>query len=67
MSFSSAAHIPSYRSSPGRYVVTDRRAGGELTLVPDTSAEAIREAPYGATHSCTPTPVFSPSMPLSRT
>ena len=23
--------------------MTDRRAGGELTLVPDTSAEAIRE------------------------
>jgi hypothetical protein len=27
----------------GRYVVKDRRATGELTLVPDTSAEAIRE------------------------
>lgn len=26
-----------------RYVVTDRRAGGELTLVPDTSWEAILE------------------------
>jgi hypothetical protein len=27
----------------GRYVVKDRRESGELTLVPDTSAEAIRE------------------------
>lgn len=27
----------------GRYVVTNRRASGELTLVPDTPAEAIRE------------------------
>jgi hypothetical protein len=27
----------------GRSIVTDRRAGGEMTLVPNTSAEAIGE------------------------
>jgi hypothetical protein len=31
----------------GRYVVTDQRAGGELTLVPDTSWEAILERSGG--------------------
>lgn len=37
------AHVELSGDINGRYVVTDRRAGGELTLVPDTSAEAIRE------------------------
>jgi hypothetical protein len=37
------AHVKLSGDINGRYVVTDRRAGGELTLVPDTSAEAIRE------------------------
>lgn len=27
----------------GRYVVTEKRPDGELTLVPDTSVSAIRE------------------------
>jgi hypothetical protein len=27
----------------GRYVIRDRRAGGELVIVPDTSIEAIRD------------------------
>jgi hypothetical protein len=27
----------------GRYLVTEKRDGGELTLVPDTSIDAIRE------------------------
>jgi hypothetical protein len=27
----------------GRYLVTEKRPGGELTLVPDTSIGAIRE------------------------
>jgi hypothetical protein len=31
----------------GRYVVTDRRASGELTLVPDTSWDAILERSGG--------------------
>ncbi|MGA2166101.1 MAG: hypothetical protein ABSH36_16780 [Solirubrobacteraceae bacterium] len=35
------AHVKLSGDINGRYVVTDRRAGGELTLVPDTSAEAI--------------------------
>jgi hypothetical protein len=37
------AHVKLSGDINGRYVVTDRRASGELTLVPDTSAEAIRE------------------------
>ena len=37
------AHVKLSGDIKGRYVVTDRRASGELTLVPDTSAEAIRE------------------------
>lgn len=37
------AHVKLSGDINGRYVVTDRRAGGELTLVPDTSAGAIRE------------------------
>src|SRR5580704_13931966 len=37
------AHVELSGDINGRYVVTDRRDGGELTLVPDTSAEAIRE------------------------
>jgi hypothetical protein len=31
----------------GRYVVTERRAGGELTLAPDTSWSAIVERSGG--------------------
>jgi len=37
------AHIKLNGAINDRCVVTDRRAAGELTLVPDTSAEAIRE------------------------
>jgi hypothetical protein len=40
---SKQAHVVLSGDINGRYVVTDRRASGELTLVPDTSAEAIRE------------------------
>lgn len=40
---SEQAHVQLIGDINGRYVVTDRRPGGELTLAPDTSAEAIRE------------------------
>ncbi len=36
-------HVVLSGAVSGRYVITDRRPTGELTLVPDTSAEAIRE------------------------
>lgn len=41
------AHVKLSGDINGRYVVTDRRAGGELTLVPDTSWEAILERSGG--------------------
>jgi hypothetical protein len=37
------AHVKLSGDINGRYVVTNQRAGGELTLVPDTSWEAILE------------------------
>jgi hypothetical protein len=37
------AHVKLSGHIDGGYIVTDRRAGGELTLVPDAAAEAIRE------------------------
>lgn len=40
---SEQAHVVLSGAVTGRYVITDRRPTGELTLVPDTSAEAIRE------------------------
>ncbi len=41
------AHVKLSGDINGRYVVTDQRAGGELTLVPDTSWEAILERSGG--------------------
>lgn len=41
------AHVKLSGDISGRYVVTDQRAGGELTLVPDTSWEAILERSGG--------------------
>lgn len=41
------AHVQLSGDISGRYVVTDQRAGGELTLVPDTSWEAILERSGG--------------------
>ncbi len=35
------AHVTLSGDINGAYVVTDRRPSGELTLVPDTSAQAI--------------------------
>lgn len=40
---SEQAHVVLSGAVSGRYVITDRRPTGELTLVPDTSAEAIRD------------------------
>lgn len=40
---SEQAHVVLTGAVVGRYVITDRRPTGELTLVPDTSAEAISE------------------------
>lgn len=40
-------HIKLSGDIGGRYVLTDQRAGGELTLVPDTSREAILERSGG--------------------
>jgi hypothetical protein len=37
------AHVVLSGDISGHYVVTDRHVTGELTLVPDTSAEAISE------------------------
>lgn len=36
-------HVTLSGDIAGEYVVIDRRPDGELTLVPDTSAEAIRK------------------------
>ncbi len=44
---SEQAHVQVSGDINGRYVVTDQRAGGELTLVPDTSWEAILERSGG--------------------
>lgn len=44
---SAQAHVKLSGDISGRYVVTDRRAGGELTLVPDTSWEAMLERSGG--------------------
>jgi hypothetical protein len=41
------AHVKLSGDISGRSVVTDQRAGGELTLVPDTSWEAILERSGG--------------------
>jgi hypothetical protein len=41
------AHVKLSGDISGRYVVTDQRAGGELTLVPDTSWKAILERSGG--------------------
>lgn len=41
------AHVKLSGDISGRYVVTDQRPGGELTLVPDTSWEAILERSGG--------------------
>jgi hypothetical protein len=41
------SHVKLSGDINGRYVVTDQRAGGELTLVPDTSWEAILERSGG--------------------
>jgi hypothetical protein len=35
-------HVTLSGDIEGEYVVTDQRPGGELTLAPDTSIEAIR-------------------------
>jgi hypothetical protein len=40
---SEQAHVVLSGAVNGRYVITDRRPTGELTLAPDTSADAIRE------------------------
>jgi hypothetical protein len=40
---SKQAHVVLSGDINGRYVVKDRRDTGELTLVPDTSLEAISE------------------------
>jgi hypothetical protein len=40
---SKQAHVVLSGDISGHYLVKDRRATGELTLVPDTSAEAISE------------------------
>jgi hypothetical protein len=37
------AHVTLSGAVSGRYLVTEERPGGELTLVPDTSISAIRE------------------------
>lgn len=37
------AHVTLTGAVNGRYLVTEKRPGGELTLVPDTSISAIRE------------------------
>ncbi len=37
------AHVILSGAVSGRYLVTEERPGGELTLVPDTSISAIRE------------------------
>ena len=44
---SEQAHVQLIGDINGRYVVTDRRAGGELTLVPDTSWSAMLERSGG--------------------
>lgn len=41
------AHVTLSGDINGRYLVTDRRVGGELTLVPDTSWEGILERSSG--------------------
>jgi hypothetical protein len=41
------AHVKLSGDINGRYVVTGQRAGGELTLVPDTSWKAILERSGG--------------------
>lgn len=41
------AHVVLSGDISGRYVVTDQRAGGELTLVPDTSWQAVLERSGG--------------------
>ncbi len=41
------AHVTLSGDISGRYVVTDQRAGGELTLVPDTSWTGILERSGG--------------------
>jgi hypothetical protein len=40
---STQAHVVLSGAVNGRCVITDRRPTGELTLAPDTSADAIRE------------------------
>jgi hypothetical protein len=40
---SEQAHVQLIGDINGHYVVTDRRPGGELTLVPDTSWAAMLE------------------------
>jgi hypothetical protein len=40
-------HVQLIGDINGRYIVTGRRAGGELTLVPDTSWAAILERSGG--------------------
>jgi hypothetical protein len=36
-------HVTLSGDVAGEYVITDQRAGGELTLVPDTSIAAVRQ------------------------
>jgi hypothetical protein len=36
-------HVTVSGAVNGRYLVAEKRPGGELTLVPDTSIEAVRE------------------------
>jgi hypothetical protein len=55
---SEQAHVVLSGAVSGRYVITDRRLTGELRLVPDTSAEAIR----GRAGLLDPTPEQSESF-----